>query len=238
MNIKKIDILILVFLVLAVLSLNYSPIDSFLEQAFSSRQEVLVERVIDGDTVESDIGNIRLLGINTPERGEIYYEGAKKFLESRIFNKTVELEFGKDKRDKYNRTLAYLFLDGKNINIEIVKNGFANYYFYGGRDKYSSDLENAWTICVNNKINLCEPSANQCSSCIIIKDSGALKNICGFSCNITGWKIKAEGRNNTIFQSEILNSGEEVLFKLELIGTGDTIFLRDREGKLALWKKY
>src|SRR3972149_7497913 len=105
MNKKQIDKLILLFFILAVLSLFYPPIDNFLEQTFSATQTVFVERAIDGDTIETEIGNIRLLGINTPERGESYYNEAKAFLASRIFNKTVELEFVGERIDKYNRTL-------------------------------------------------------------------------------------------------------------------------------------
>ena len=40
---------------------------------------------------------------NSPERGEPYYAEAKEFLNERILNKTVRLEFGKDKYDRYNR---------------------------------------------------------------------------------------------------------------------------------------
>jgi len=236
MDVKKIDKLILIFLVLAIISLNYSPIDSFLEKTFYGKQEVLVERIIDGDTVESDIGNIRLLGINTPERGEKYYEEAKDYLKSRIFNKTVRLEFGKEKLDKYNRTLAYIFLENQNINIEIVEKGLANYYFYDGRDKYSDELEEAWQICLDSNVNLCEPSKNKCAQCVNIINSNKIVNNCNFSCNITDWKIKTEGRNNTIFHNETLDAGKEILFKLELIKTGDAIFLWDDEGKLVIWK--
>ena len=46
---------------------------------------VVVDRIIDGDTFES-LDNIvyRLIGINTPERGEYGYEEATKFLSSII----------------------------------------------------------------------------------------------------------------------------------------------------------
>ena len=236
MNIKQIDKLILVFLVLAIIFLNYSPIESFLEKTFSAKQEVLVERVIDGDTIESDIGNIRLLGINTPERGERYSDEAKTFLESRVFNKTVSLEFGKERHDKYNRTLAYIFLDNQNIDIELVENGFANYYFPSGKDWHYPEFTKAWENCIEKNVNLCEKSLNECSSCIILKDSNTLKNICNLECNINEWKIKAEGRNNTIFPDKILGNEEEILFKLELTEIGDTIFLWDDEGKLIFWK--
>ncbi|OGJ11971.1 hypothetical protein A3K62_02890 [Candidatus Pacearchaeota archaeon RBG_16_35_8] len=234
MKIKVIDTLILIFLFLAIISLNYSPVDKYLEQTFSVRTSVFIERIIDGDTIESDIGNIRLLGINTPERGEKYYNEARDFLKKKIENKTVELEFTGETHDKYRRVLAYVFLENKNINIELVENGFANYYFYGGKDRYSNLLEEAWNKCINNKINLCEPSINQCSNCIFLENIDVLKNECDFDCNITGWKIKGEGRNNTIF-SETLNNREKTNFDIELMDSEDTIFLWDDEGKLVFW---
>ena len=234
MKIKVIDTLILIFLFLAIISLNYSPVDKYLEQTFSVRTSVFIERIIDGDTIESDIGNIRLLGINTPERGEKYYNEARDFLKKKIENKTVELEFTGETHDKYRRVLAYVFLENKNINTELVENGFANYYFYGGKDRYSNLLEEAWNKCINNKINLCEPSINQCSKCIVLENIDVLKNECDFDCNITGWKIKGEGRNNTIF-SETLNNREKTNFDIELMDSEDTIFLWDDEGKLVFW---
>ena len=36
-------------------------------------EEAIVIRVIDGDTIETDLGTVRLLGINTPEKGKPYY---------------------------------------------------------------------------------------------------------------------------------------------------------------------
>ena len=223
-------------MVLALVSLNYPAIDSFLGRILSSNQEVFVERIIDGDTVESSIGNVRLLGINTPERGEKYYPEAKEFLSSMVFNKTVMLEYGKERRDKYNRTLAYIFLDGKNINIDMVKNGFANYYFYDGRDKYSDALEDAWGECIEKKINLCELSSNQCSSCITVNPSFVINN-CAVACNITAWQIKGEGREKFIFNQTILQKNEKISFVLDITNSSRSLFLRDEEGNLVLWKK-
>ncbi len=237
MDIKNIDKLILVFVILAILSLNYSAIDKFLEKTFLAKSEVFVERIIDGDTIESNMGNIRLLGINTPERKEQYYEEAKEFLGLNIFNKTIQLEFGKDRRDKYNRTLAYLFFQGRNINVEMVENGFANYYFYDGRDKYSDELEDAWQICLNNRINLCEPSKHICSSCINV-NSTFIVNPCSFSCDVTNWTIKGEGRDKVIFNQTIIQPNGKAMFKLDLANSGGSLFLRDREGKLVVWKNY
>jgi micrococcal nuclease len=233
MKVKQIDKLILLFLILALVALNYSTMDSFIEKTFSTKEEVFVERIIDGDTIESNTGNIRLLGINTPERGEIYYEEAKNFLESEIFNKTVMLEFTREKKDKYNRTLAYIFLDNRNINIEIVKNGFANYYFYDGRDRHSDELEEAWEECLGKKINLCEPSEHSCSSCLDITPINIV-NTCAFSCDITNWTVKGEGRDKFVFFNKtIILPDKKAEFELDLTNSGGSLFVRDEKGKLV-----
>ena len=72
------------------------------------------------------------------------------------------------------------------------------------------------------------------SNCIFLENIDVLKNECDFDCNITGWKIKGEGRNNTIF-SETLNNREKTNFDIELMDSEDTIFLWDDEGKLVFW---
>lgn len=238
-NIKKIDRLIIIFGILAILSLLYSPIDSFLEKTFSSKQEVIAERIIDGDTVEilreDNLTSVRLLGINTPERGEIFYDEAKQFLKDNVENKTIGLEFVGEKYDKYRRILAYVFLGNENINLKMVENGYANYYFYDGRDKYSDELEEAWDKCIENKVNLCEPSTNECVMCINI-NSGFIVNTCSFSCNINGWIIKGEGREKFVFNSTI-QSNQQIKFNLDLSDSSGSLFLRDEKGKLVEWKK-
>ncbi len=237
MNSKQIDNLIIVLLILMVLALNYNLIDSFLEKTFSARQEAFVERIIDGDTIVSTMGNIRFLGINTPEKGETYYQEAKDFLKKTLENQTVQLEFKKQKYDKYGRTLAYVFLQNENINVKMVENGLANYYFYDGKDIYSGQLENAWQVCLKNRNNLCEPSTNTCSPCISIENPrNSIINICKISCDITNWTIKGEGRERFAFLG-ILESGQRAKFKLDLANSSGSLFLRDEKGKLVLWKK-
>src|SRR3989344_2735987 len=94
---RRKNVIFLIFLVIAITIVNYYYIDEYLKKSFAEgRAEVFIERVIDGDTIVSNGTSIRLLGINTPERGEKYYEEAKSFLEARVLNKTVVLEFGKD----------------------------------------------------------------------------------------------------------------------------------------------
>ena len=236
MTSKQKNILVLVLLIIVLVIINYSWLDDALSNFLNTSEQVHVDRIIDGDTIESNKTSIRLLGINSPERGELYYEEAKEFLEQEILNKTVNLKYGKERYDKYERVLAYIFFDNQNINLKLVENGLANIYFPSGKDKYYNQFQNAWEDCIEKEINLCKPSTHVCSQCISININSIINN-CGFSCDINDWKIKAEGRDNIIFQ-EVLESQEEISFELELTETGDTLFLRDDKGKLVVWESY
>jgi len=105
-----------------------------------------VSRAIDGDTLKlSDGERVRLIGIDTPESSNnaklrrdakrtaqdaktIIDMGkkAKEFTRQLVEGKKVRLEFDVQKRDKYSRLLAYVYLeDGTFVNAEIMKAGYA-----------------------------------------------------------------------------------------------------------------
>lgn len=234
---KKKQIFILIILVVVLIFINYDFLDRQLENFLDESEYVHVTRIIDGDTIEIDNNeSIRLLGINTPERKEKYYEEAKEFLENLILNKTIKLEFTNDRYDKYGRVLAYIFLENENINVKIVESGFANYYFYSGRDKYSDDLEEAWNECIDNNRNLCEKSDNICSPCIEV-NTNYITNTCSSLCDISGWEIKGEGREKFIF-NQTISPNEMAGFELDTTDSGGTLFLRDDDGKLVEWGDY
>jgi micrococcal nuclease len=100
----------------------------------SSAAQFKVTRVYDGDTVKAEGYDIeikvRLLGIDAPETskskrdpGQPYSQKAKKHLAGLILNKVVEIKgYG---MDPYNRILGVIYLNGKNINLEMVKAGLA-----------------------------------------------------------------------------------------------------------------
>ncbi|MDO8528702.1 MAG: thermonuclease family protein [Nanoarchaeota archaeon] len=239
---KRNQVLILIFLVCILIIVNYNFLDNKIEGFLIGEriEYAKVTRIVDGDTIKiNNNDTIRFLGINTPERGEKYYKEAKEFLEKEILNKTIKIERTEDNRDKYQRLLRYVFLDGKNINVEIVKNGLANYYFYSGKDIYSDELEDAWEECLKKEINLCEKSKNKCAGCIEIKDENLiLYNSCSFSCSLKDWTIKGEGREKFVFNQSILIAGGKTEFKLDLTNSGGSLFLRDEEGKLVVWESY
>ncbi|MBL7206454.1 MAG: thermonuclease family protein [Candidatus Aenigmarchaeota archaeon] len=100
----------------------------------------LVSRVIDGDTVE--LGNserVRLLGIDTPERGQFLFKESTEWLKDKIEGKRVRLESDIEDKDKYDRLLRHIFLGNEHINLKLVELGYANTLFYGN-EKYREEL--------------------------------------------------------------------------------------------------
>lgn len=109
--------------------------------------KALVTDAYDGDTitVEIDLGlktavkgeKLRLLRINAPElRGaeKVAGKASRDYLRSRILGKEILVETFKDRKGKYGRYLAEIWLeeDGSfvNINDELVEKGFAEYKEY------------------------------------------------------------------------------------------------------------
>lgn len=109
------------------------------------QQAYTVSRVIDGDTVDIDPGievlssRIRLLGIDTPERSQPFYREAGESLEGLIRGKQIFLESDQSNADRYGRLLRYIIIDNKNINVEMVRLGYAKAYMYKGL-KYESKI--------------------------------------------------------------------------------------------------
>lgn len=90
-----------------------------------------VTRVIDGDTFETETGEkVRLIGINAPEISDIFGQEAKQYLSDLIENKTVDLQTDNisNDRDRYQRLLRYVILDGIDINRKMISDGFAFAY--------------------------------------------------------------------------------------------------------------
>ncbi len=93
-------------------------------------QSVTVTKVIDGDTVIlADGRHVRLIGINTPETGkkgrpeQPLARQAKKQLQTLLRTGRVTLTLGKQPRDHYGRTLAYLDIDGRDVQATLLGAG-------------------------------------------------------------------------------------------------------------------
>ena len=143
---------ILIILLIIVLGIFYYNLTNF---TIYQRQTALVNRVIDGDTLELENNQrVRLKGINTPEKSQPYYEQAKSFL-GLIENKTIGLEiYG---TDMYGRKLTYVFYNNQLINEQILKSGFAHLYYYD-KDKYYKRLKNAEAQARKDELRIWEKS--------------------------------------------------------------------------------
>ena len=86
--------------------------------------------VIDGDTIRVLRGTgpvkIRLYGIDCPERYQPFSSRARQFTAGLVLRKTVTGE--KVDTDPHGRRVALVFVDGVNVNYELVKAGFAWWY--------------------------------------------------------------------------------------------------------------
>lgn len=120
---------------------------------------VFIEKVIDGDSIEVNIGGkreqVRFIGIDAPELSQKPWgKRSKKFLEDLISASgwQVRIEYDVEKRDKYDRILAYLWSrDNKLINEEILGNGYAVLYTFPPNVKHVDRLRSAQVIARENK---------------------------------------------------------------------------------------
>lgn len=97
-------------------------------------EEVEVKKVIDGDTIIlADDRHVRLLGINTPEIGrdgdvsDAGAEAARDYLQRLLrTNRHLKLRYDEERHDRYDRTLAHLFLpNGLNVQALLLSRGLA-----------------------------------------------------------------------------------------------------------------
>jgi micrococcal nuclease len=99
----------------------------------------------DGDTVNSGKVWVRLVQINTPETGECYYKEATEYTQNflKLNGKSKLISDARlDSFDEYGRALGYLTNGNRNLNLELVKYGYAKPYFYKGmRGKYANLIE-------------------------------------------------------------------------------------------------
>lgn len=112
---------------------------------FSQNKSYKVIGVKDGDTVEILMDGkpqvVRLSHIDCPEKKQPFGNNAKQFASDLCFGKKVKLSTGW-KKDRNKRLLAEIILsNGKNLNKELVKNGFAWHYKKYSKDNSYDDLE-------------------------------------------------------------------------------------------------
>lgn len=102
-----------------------------------------VKRVVDGDTIELSNGQIvRFVGVNAPNNGEPLEEEATEANQKLIQGKTVTFEYDAYTSDRFGRVLAYPFVNGKNVVVELARQGMVKVTIYEDRRKlkYQNEL--------------------------------------------------------------------------------------------------
>ena len=116
-----------------------------------------VKRVIDGDTIELANGQIvRFVGVNAPNNGEPFEEEATEANTKLVQGKTVTFEYDAYTSDRFGRVLAYPMVDGKNVVVELARQGLAKVTIYQDRRKlkYQDELVEAQDEAKRNKRNI------------------------------------------------------------------------------------
>ena len=123
------------FLIAIALAGFFNPTD---RDVISGDREY-VQRVVDGDTLMLGTGErVRLIGVDTPETNhpdrpvEYFGKEASAFIRHMAEGKRITLDYDDANKhighkDRYGRTLAYVFLeDGMLLNAEIIRQGYGH----------------------------------------------------------------------------------------------------------------
>lgn len=144
---------------------------TFLDVAWA-REKVTFSKCVDGDTIKVMIDDeektVRLLAVDTPEsvhptKGVEYYGKEASDYTCKIISeaKIIELEYdeGSDREDKYDRLLAWVFVDDVLLQDELIKNGYAEVAYLYGDYKYTSLLQDHQRIAEASEIGIWNEAA-------------------------------------------------------------------------------
>lgn len=133
----------------------------------TNQEPVTLVETVDGDTIKVNYKGktetVRYLLVDTPEEkkpgtcvqpfAESAYNKNKQLVNSGKL--TLEFETNGDKYDKYGRLLAYVYVNGKSVQEELLKGGYARVaYIYNPPYKYLSKYESDENTAKSNHLNI------------------------------------------------------------------------------------
>ena len=121
--------------------------------------------IIDGDTIHFNGLKIRMIGLDAPESNnsrywyaECFGQEAKEHLQGLLQNTnniTLEKDLSQGELDMYGRTLAYILVNGVNINTQMIQDGFGFEETYNSKIyKYQNEHKTAELNAKNNGLGL------------------------------------------------------------------------------------
>jgi len=210
-------------------------------------ESAVVARVLDGDTFDlTDGRRVRMLNINTPEKGEFGADNAKTYLKQ-FENKTVEISvIG---RETYGRLLARVYAPNY-INLNMVREGLARTLLV--QDEEVKEFARAQQEAIEGNRGVWARSANYgCLAGEIDKKDEYVEfeNRCAIS--LAGWTVSDETTREYTFKTEpaerfVLYSARGSENKTALFwkrvnawnNDRDALIVRDEQGKLVYYNSY
>lgn len=139
-----------------------------------AKEKVVFSSCTDGDTFKiiynNEIKTVRLLAVDTPEsvhpKKEVEYYGKEASdYTCNVLKKAnkIELEFDEnsDKLDKYDRLLAWVFIDDKLLQESLIEGGYAKVAYLYGDYKYTTKLQELQEIASNKNIGVWDEEAKE-----------------------------------------------------------------------------
>ena len=115
-----------------------------------------VTRVVDGDTIIVALAGgrsetVRVLGVDTPETKkpntpvQCFGPEASAYTKHRLTGRAVTLELDTELRDIYGRLLAYVILEGRRFDDELLRLGYGRLLVISPNDAHSRAMLRAET---------------------------------------------------------------------------------------------
>jgi micrococcal nuclease len=84
---------------------------------------------------------VRLIGVDAPElEQKPWGERARRFTRTMALRRRAVIEPGAEPRDKHGRLLAYVFVQGRMVNEELLRNGLAVLFTIPPNSRYAERL--------------------------------------------------------------------------------------------------
>jgi micrococcal nuclease len=223
-----------------------------------------VKEVVDGDTIVLEDGTkVRYIGLNTPERDRPFYEEATDANRKLVENKEIRLEFDTVDIDQYGRTLAYVFEGETFVNLELLRQGYANVFTVPPNVKYEELFREAEQKAREARRGLWATQETGIKIAHIQADAPGndsenpngewveIVNEGSEAVNLEGYSLKDEATHIYTFPAFILQPGATVhlytgqgqddtsslywglVREAVWNNSGDSAFLRDSEGNLV-----
>lgn len=209
-----------------------------------------VKSVLDGDTIKIEYDgketSVRFIGVNTPEtidpRSEVecFGQEASDYLKGLLTRKKVKIEAdpSQSDRDKYDRLLRYVYLDGEDVGYKIISNGYGYEYTYNTPYVKQEIYKNAQDAADKNRIGLWAENA-----CRVVdgntdsdSDANTITNTQNTDSNSADCNIKGNINYNG---EKIYHIPGQKYYNSTKIDTeyGERWFCSEEEAQAAGWRK-